>query len=149
MIDMFFPVMGFGAIMGGLICPILRKRFEDLGVINLILLMLIVLYFLMGFTVNLGIIAVFLFFQGAGSMVIALYVWSIRQERVDIKNMGRVVGITSAIFKLGMPISIVAAGIFVSNHNIIYSFYICALVYAVGCIVNIQHLLNKSLFIKH
>lgn len=143
-VGIFFSVMGIGAVIGGLISPILRKKFEDLRVINTLLLALTTLYFLMGFITSPLIIVILIFFQGTASMITAVYIWSIRQEKVKIKDMGRIVGITSAIFKLGMPISIVAAGFFVSNYSSNYAFYVCAMVCVIAYVVNMRYKLKKT-----
>lgn len=50
------------------------------------------------------------FIEGALSLFFAIGVWSYRQESTEALHMGRVAGLTGAIFKIGMPPIIILAG---------------------------------------
>ncbi|MEM9787696.1 MAG: hypothetical protein AAF801_14425, partial [Pseudomonadota bacterium] len=50
------------------------------------------------------------FCEGAVSIFYDIGIWSYRQESTEAAHMGRVAGITGAIFKLGMPPVIFLAG---------------------------------------
>lgn len=50
------------------------------------------------------------FLEGGLSLFFAIGVWSYRQESTEAEHMGRVAGLTGAIFKIGMPPIIIVAG---------------------------------------
>ena len=51
------------------------------------------------------------FVEGGLSLFFAIGVWSYRQESTEARHMGRVAGLTGAIFKIGMPPVIFLAGV--------------------------------------
>ena len=51
------------------------------------------------------------FLEGGLSLFFAIGVWSYRQESTEARHMGRVAGLTGAIFKIGMPPVILLAGV--------------------------------------
>jgi len=63
------------------------------------------------FTTSLPALFVLSFLEGALSLFFAIGVWSYRQESTAAVHMGRVAGITGAIFKIGMPPVILLAGV--------------------------------------
>ncbi|SFS13311.1 MFS transporter [Yoonia litorea] len=66
------------------------------------------------------------FFEGAFSIFYAIGVWSYRQESTEAAHMGRVAGITGAIFKLLMPPVIFLAGVLTDAEAVAAAFWLAA-----------------------
>lgn len=58
------------------------------------------------------------FIEGGLSLFFAIGVWSYRQESTAAHHMGRVAGLTGAIFKIGMPPVIILAGVLSDAGNL-------------------------------
>lgn len=69
------------------------------------------LYLVFILDLPLWLIALLAFVEGAVSIFFAIGVWSTRQETTEARHMGRVAGLTGAIFKLGMPPVIILSGV--------------------------------------
>lgn len=65
------------------------------------------------------------FCEGAVSIFYDIGIWSYRQESTEAAHMGRVAGITGAIFKLGMPPVIFLAG-WLADANALTSVFVLA-----------------------
>lgn len=68
------------------------------------------------------------FFEGALSLFFAIGVWSYRQESTAAQHMGRVAGLTGAIFKIGMPPVIIFSGWLSDTGNLTAVFILAAVV---------------------
>lgn len=66
------------------------------------------------------------FVEGAFSIFYAIGVWSYRQESTEAAHMGRVAGITGAIFKLLMPPVILLAGLLTDAEAVTAAFWLAA-----------------------
>ena len=64
--------------------------------------------------------------EGAFSIFYAIGVWSYRQESTEAAHMGRVAGITGAIFKLLMPPVLFLAGILTDAETVAAACWLAA-----------------------
>ena len=66
------------------------------------------------------------FLEGGLSLFFAIGVWSYRQESTEAQHIGRVAGLTGAIFKLGMPPVIILAGVMTDAGHVSQVFVMAA-----------------------
>ncbi|MFQ6546750.1 MFS transporter [Aestuariibius sp. 2305UL40-4] len=74
------------------------------------------------------------FVEGALALFFNVGIWSYRQETVEAAHMGRVAGITGAIFKIGMPPVIILAGILSDTGWLIAAFALAAAINAAAAL---------------
>ncbi len=106
-------VLALGGI-GGVIGSVFAARIRQVLGVRLAfyapIWILAALHILAWIAPNLPTVAVVYFLDGAVSLFFAISIWAYRQESVSAQHMGRVAGITGAIFKIGMPPVILLAG---------------------------------------
>jgi MFS family permease len=109
-IGLVLAAAGVGAALASVGAPRLRRRLGHRAAFFWPILALALLY--LGFIPDWPVWALIglSFVEGCIAIHIAIGVWSIRQETTEAAVMGRVAGITGAIFKIGMPPVIVLAG---------------------------------------
>ena len=121
-----FTVIGIGAILGGYLTPKFRKYVKsDEKVMILCLLSVITCYGFIFFSFNIFLLLFGILIQNICFTIISIYIWTIRQEQASNMNIGRITGITSAIFKLGMPIAIPLSGLIAYSYGVPYVFLFC------------------------
>lgn len=107
---------GVGAFLGSLFAPRIRQKlglsklFKVGFALNAILCLPPIIF---AHPVTFGITVFGLGFVG---MIQAICIWSFRQESTPAAYIGRVSGLTGAIFKIGMPVGILISGALVSSH---------------------------------
>ena len=61
-------------------------------------------------------------------VITAILVYTYRQESVKTENLGKVMGITGTLFKIGLPFGLAASGYIVSGAGIGALFIACAVI---------------------
>lgn len=117
---------GFGAVVGSRIATPIRRRFGYRTAFFWPIWMLAVLYLLLTISWPFWVVCILSFLEGGISLLFAIGVWSYRQESTDAQHMGRVAGLTGAIFKVGMPPVIILAGILSDVSNLTNVFILAA-----------------------
>jgi len=102
---------GIGAVIAATFASQLRNRIGSRAAFLWPIAILAAIYLGMMATNALPLLILLSFLEGATSTISIIAVWSTRQETVAAKHMGRVAGLTTAIFQLGMPPMILLSGI--------------------------------------
>ncbi|MEQ1968907.1 MFS transporter [Xenorhabdus nematophila] len=119
---------GIGGILGSLLTVHLRSRF-GLGFVLVVTMTLEAFGYLLILFFNHPAMLIFAFFwANFFEIITALLVYTYRQESVKKENIGRIMGITGTIFKLGLPFGLAISGYVVSGGGIDLLFIVCALI---------------------
>ena len=102
---------GVGAVFASRLAAPARRRFGYRAAFFWPIWGLALLYLAIALDWPFAVICGLSFLEGALSLFFAIGVWSYRQESTEARHMGRVAGLTGAIFKIGMPPVIILAGI--------------------------------------
>lgn len=89
---------------------------------------LALLYLALSVELPFAVLCLLSFAEGGLSLFFAIGVWSYRQESTEARHMGRVAGLTGAIFKLGMPPVIFLAGVLSDAGSVTFVFVLAALI---------------------
>ncbi len=109
-IGVIFALSGMGGVIGSLFAARLRRYLGVRLSFYAPMLVLAAVHIAAMLAPNLITLAIVYIADGAVSLFSAISIWSYRQEAVSAAHMGRVAGITGAIFKIGMPPVIFLAG---------------------------------------
>lgn len=109
-IGVIFAFSGVGGVIGSLYAARLRRYLGVRLSFYSPMLVLAAVHIAAMLAPNLITLAIVYVADGAVSLFSAISIWSYRQEAVSAAHMGRVAGITGAIFKIGMPPVILLAG---------------------------------------
>ena len=101
---------GVGSVIAASFAPGIRRTFGARTAFFWPIWILAALYLAIGAAPTVAVLVIFSFAQGAVMLFYDIGIWSYRQESTDAAHMGRVAGITGAIFKLLMPPVIFLAG---------------------------------------
>ena len=101
---------GVGSVIAASLTPRIRRYLGYRAAFFWPIWVLAILCLIMGATQTLALIFVVSLIEGAVALFFAIGIWSYRQETTQAVHMGRVAGITGAIFKLLMPPVIFLAG---------------------------------------
>ncbi|WP_279627417.1 MFS transporter [Xenorhabdus kozodoii] len=119
---------GVGAILGSLLTVRLRNRF-GLGVVLIVTMTIQAFGYLLILLFNHPVMLITAFFWvNFFEIITALLVYTYRQESIKGENLGRVMGITGTIFKLGLPFGLVISGYVISWGGIDLLFIACAVI---------------------
>ncbi len=109
---------GMGAVVASAFAPMLRQHLGYRAAFFWPIWVLAGLCALTAFVDSFALLCVISFCEGGTALFFAIGVWSYRQESVEAAHMGRVAGITGAIFKIGMPPVIILAGVISDTHSV-------------------------------
>ncbi|QUY48768.1 MFS transporter [Serratia plymuthica] len=119
---------GIGGILGSLLTVRLRNRL-GLGKVIIAAMIIQALGYLFILFSHQALALVFAFFWVSFFEVItAILVYTYRQESVKTENLGKVMGITGTLFKIGLPFGLAASGYIVSGAGIGTLFIACAVI---------------------
>lgn len=110
-IGVILAAAGVGAVLASRVAAPARRRFGYRTAFFWPIWGLAALYVAVALDWPLIVLGVLSFVEGGLSLFFAIGVWSYRQESTQARHMGRVAGLTGAIFKIGMPPVIVLAGV--------------------------------------
>ncbi len=85
-------------------------------------------YLLMSLTQATVLTVLALLLEGTSTALLAVGVWTFRQETTPPELIGRISGLTGSIFKLGMPFAIFASGLLAEQAGVRAVFVACAAV---------------------
>jgi MFS transporter, DHA3 family, macrolide efflux protein len=125
-IGLVLSAAGGGAILGAFIAPTARKYLSVWGVFSIPIPIIAMIYFAISRQPETPFLSVLAFLEGALSSLFVVGILTFRQEVVDAEVMGRVAGITGAIFKIGMPPFILLGGWLQSTVSIAAPFVLAA-----------------------
>ncbi|WJV54510.1 MFS transporter [Prodigiosinella aquatilis] len=119
---------GIGGILGSLLTVRLRNKF-GLGKVLITTTITQALGYLFILFSNHSLVLVSAFFWVSFFEVItAILVYTYRQESIKTENLGKVMGITGTLFKMGLPFGLAISGYIVSGYGIGTLFTACAVV---------------------
>lgn len=121
-IGLVLAAAGAGSVIGAAIAPRIRRAVGYQAAFFWPIWLLGLTYLAMAFTSFIPLIYVLSFLEGALSLFFAIGVWSYRQETTAAQHMGRVAGLTGAIFKILMPPIIILAGLLADANAVTHAF---------------------------
>lgn len=127
-IGLVLAAAGIGAIVASTFAASLRRKIGSRAAFVWSVISLAAIYLGMQATPSLTLLAALSFLEGAVSSFYVISVWSFRQETVSAAHMGRVAGITAAIFKLGIPPMILLSGALADTGHLWATFSLAAAV---------------------
>ncbi|MCQ6265113.1 MFS transporter [Fictibacillus sp. WQ 8-8] len=101
---------GVGGLAGSSMVSILRRKVKLGKLLGLTTFGSGLGYFILFLAHTSLLLATGLFFEGLFGTISSVCIWTFRQETTPQHLIGRIGGLTGSIFKLGMPLAIVAAG---------------------------------------
>jgi len=110
-IGLVLAAAGLGAVLASVYAPKLRRYLGYRAAFFWPIWLLAVLCVLTALSPNIWALYVISFCEGAVALFFAIGIWSYRQETVSAEHMGRVAGLTGAIFKIGMPPVMILSGL--------------------------------------
>jgi MFS family permease len=134
---------GVGGLLGGALAPWIRSRLGTQRFLKVMLLSLGLSCLLLAVsdTVYLAVLAIFA--EGFSSTAFAICVRTIRQQRTPPEYLGRVSGLTGALFKFGMPIAILGCGIFIEMGSAELPMYLAAGIILI-CLLGLQFVVFRG-----
>ncbi|MEE9452965.1 MAG: MFS transporter [Paracoccaceae bacterium] len=133
-IGIVLAAAGFGAVIASRIAAPARRLLGYRTAFFWPIWILAALYILMIVTWPFWVLCLLSFLEGGISLLFAIGVWSYRQESTQAQHMGRVAGLTGAIFKIGMPPVIILAGILADTSNLTSTFILAAAINVVAAL---------------
>jgi len=131
---LIFGAAGVGGIIGGL-CAVRARRWLGVGnLLSLVGLACAAAYTLLTFVRNVSILTVIEFSMGLLFTVFSVNVWSFRQETTPAGMICSVAGIPGAIFKVGLPVGVFAAGLIVQYSDLRFAFVLAAVAAAAASV---------------
>ena len=119
---------GAGSVIAASVAPRIRRHLGYRTAFFWPIWVLAVIYVATAAAPSLTLILIISFAQGAVTLFYDIGIWSYRQESTEAAHMGRVAGITGAIFKLLMPPVIFLAGWLADAEAIMSVFIMAALI---------------------
>lgn len=110
-IGVVLAAAGVGAVFASRAAAPARRRFGYRTAFFWPIWGLAALYLAVALDWPLIVLGALSFIEGGLSLFFAIGVWSYRQESTEARHMGRVAGLTGAIFKIAMPPVILLAGV--------------------------------------
>lgn len=121
-LGILFAAFGLGGVIGGFAMGQLNKIMNKLNIMKYSILASSLFYAAPYFFQNFSILLVVMLVEGLAASLIALVVWIYRQESTPQHLMGRVTGLTSTIFKIGLPVAAILSGIIAEKFGVKYVF---------------------------
>lgn len=125
-IGIVLAAAGVGAVLASRVAAPARRRFGYRTAFFWPIWGLAALYLAVALDWPFVILCALSFVEGGLSLFFAIGVWSYRQESTAARHMGRVAGLTGAIFKIGMPPVILAAGVLSDAGSLLAVFALAA-----------------------
>ena len=123
-----FSIIGVGAILGSFIVERVRRAIGLGRVILWTIATEALAYLGLAASADIAILLALMFIVSLASVMQNVCVWSFRQESTATAYIGRVSGITGSLFKLGMPIALIAAGVAGDSFGVGQVFIVCGFV---------------------
>lgn len=133
-IGLVLAAAGIGAACAATVAPKLRNRIGSRAAFLWPILILTAIFLGMMATNALPLLITLSFLEGAVSTITIIAVWSTRQETVAAKYMGRVAGLTTAIFQLGLPPIILLSGMLADSGHLWATFALAAAINALAAL---------------
>ncbi|WP_082542367.1 MULTISPECIES: MFS transporter [unclassified Mesorhizobium] len=118
---------GVGAVCGAWLTPYGRRAFGVAKTFAMPIVLVAGVYVGTAFSPNVAVVAALGFLEGLISTVFVVSLWTFRQETVERRYIGRVAGISGAIFKIGMPPLIILGGLVSTRYGVVYCLLFAAL----------------------
>lgn len=115
---------GVGAVIGSTFAPRLRRAMGYRLTFFVPILILSLIYAAAIGLQSLEALLLLSFADGLVATIYAIGIWSYRQETITAEHMGRVAGLTGAIFKIGMPPIIILAGWLADANAVAQAFWL-------------------------
>lgn len=125
-IGIVLAAAGVGAVIAATIAAPIRRKLGARAAFFWPIVLLAAVYLGMLATSALPLLIGLSFVEGAISSLYVINVWTFRQESVTPAHMGRVAGITAAIFKLGIPPLVLLSGILADTGHLWATFTVAA-----------------------
>ena len=125
---------GVGSIIASRLAAPARRRFGYRTAFFWPIWGLALLYLAISLDWPFAVLCALSFLEGALSLFFAIGVWSYRQESTEARHMGRVAGLTGAIFKIGMPPVIILAGVLADAGDLTAVFVMAAAINVVAAL---------------
>lgn len=127
-LGLVLSVKGIGMVLGAMVLPAVRRRIGAGKVFCLPILFTGIAYSAVIFASNIYILGVISFFEGMIAMFFVVGIYTFRQETTSAEVIGRVAGLTGAIFKIGMPPMILLGGFVADVWSVTTTFAIAGLI---------------------
>ncbi|MFS1517259.1 MFS transporter [Bacillus sp. SCS-151] len=101
---------GLGGLVGSSVVTWIRNKMAVGVILGMTTLLSGLTYFMLFIANNIWILGFSLFLYGLFGTISSICIWSYRQETTPHELIGRISGITGSMFKIGMPIAIIASG---------------------------------------
>ena len=109
-VGLVLAAAGVGSVLAATFAARVRRHLGYRAAFYWPILIIALIYLGTGFATTLALLLLLSFLEGAVMLFYDIGIWSYRQESTQAAHMGRVAGITGAIFKLLMPPVIILAG---------------------------------------
>ncbi|MGF7396841.1 MFS transporter [Thermoanaerobacterium thermosaccharolyticum] len=121
-LGLVFSIAGLGGLIGSLSTDYISKKLKFGKLIGITIFSIGFSYIIMYFASNIFFIALSLFLEGIFNSIFAICVYTYRQETTPSHLIGRISGITGAMFMIGVPLSMFGSGWIASIINTKYLF---------------------------
>lgn len=122
-----FSIAGLGGLIGSISTDYISKKLKFGKLIGITIFSIGFAYLIMYFASNVFLIGFSLFLEGIFNSIFAICIYTYRQETTPSHLIGRISGITGAIFMIGVPLSMFGSGWIVSIINAKYLFLSAAI----------------------
>lgn len=118
MVGLVLSISGVGAVLAAVATPRIRARLGTPLTFAGPIAGTALVFAAAAFASNVWTLAALAFAEGFFSTVFVIGLWTFRQETTSAETMGRVAGITGAIFKIGMPPLILLGGFIAESGDV-------------------------------
>ncbi len=126
---------GFGGLLGSVLTERIRMAIGIGSSLALSLVVLGVTYSLTGFHTSAYSVGLAMFCFGFMTTMQNICIWAYRHETTSAPLIGRVSGMTGSIFKIGVPVALIGAGLLADVAGARAVFVVCGVVQALVFIV--------------
>jgi predicted MFS family arabinose efflux permease len=126
---------GIGGLLGSLLTERIRRAIGIGGALALSLIVLGLTYSLTGYHSSAWSVGVAMFAFGFMTTMQNICIWAYRHETTPAPLIGRVSGMTGAIFKIGVPLALLGAGVLADIAGARMVFMVCGVVQALVFLV--------------
>ncbi|KAA5806819.1 MFS transporter [Thermoanaerobacterium thermosaccharolyticum] len=123
-LGLVFSIAGLGGLIGSLSTDYISKKLMFGKLIGITIFFISFAYLIMYFASNIFLIALSLFLEGIFNSIFAICIYTYRQETTPSHLIGRISGITGAMFMIGVPLSMFGSGWIASIINTKYYFLV-------------------------